>query len=535
MLVIADLDTPATPPPVHDAGVALSISQPWASPKSAQTSPLLRLPREIRDAIIGELFFPGEREPEELDQNWLGLATTAVRQIFPYARDRDPKFDTAILRTCQQLQEEGEAILYGTSSWNLMYQDWDDDIKFSYEHLERFPKRLRRLIRRVERKCYSEPYAMSITLYDWKLFITFLARECPNLHSLKLWGPGDRKEGLLWVKTCKRDAEWVQAILQIKTLLQFDIPVIRGGLIYDFPDFKDDFLPWLKSTLLQQPQLPSISAPLQDVPPHTPFRILDLPRDIRNRIYRFALLPPTRRIHPYIKAWYDETTQNVLPLFLACKQIHRESESIFFGKGISTAPTHKYEVSLLKMLRDNAGIVSMNQSPSLRVASPGTHFSGRQVRLIKHIRMRKGMWINHSHALLSFVTRVMELDSLELVLADDVVDQMNREWRQHAPSERGKWIGDFSCNILRDIARIPTVNVETSDAVRLDPACREWFTKGLRREALSGNCNDPEMQWLHVTLSTTDSHEAYDWDGFESRAREHRTRAYQTLTRLQYQ
>jgi len=537
MPAIANLNPPETPPPVHDhfvAGDAVCTSQPWASRKSRQTSPLLRLPRELRDAIIGELLFPGEREPEELDQNWLGLATTAVRQIFPYARDRDPKFDTAILRTCQQLQEEGEAILYGTSSWNLMYQDWDDDIKFSYEHFERLPKRLRRLIRRVERKCYSEPYAMSITLYDWKLFMTFLARECPNLHSLKLWGPGDRNEGPLWVKTCKRDAEWVQAILQIKTLLEFDIPVIRGGLIYDFPEFKDDFLPWLKSTLLRQTQLPPVSAPSQDVPPNSPFRILDLPRDIRDRIYRFALLSPSGYIHPYIKSWHDETTQNVLPLFLACQQIHRESESVFFGKGIFTAPTRKYEVSMLKMLRDNAGIVSMNQSHFLRVASPGTHFSGRQVRLIKHIRMGKGVLMHHDHALLSFVTRVMELDSLELFLEDGVVGQMNLEWTQHAPSERGKWRGGFSYNILRDIARIPTVNVETSDAVWLEPTCREWFTKGLRREALSGNCNDPEMQWLHVTLSTTDRHEAYDWDGFESRAREHRTRAFQTLTRLQY-
>ena len=85
----------------------------------------LNIPQEIRDQIIGEIFFPGEKEPESLEQNGLGLAPTAIRQIWPYDRDshRKPKFDVAIIRTCRQLQHEAEHILYGTSSFNLMYQD----------------------------------------------------------------------------------------------------------------------------------------------------------------------------------------------------------------------------------------------------------------------------------------------------------------------------------------------------------------------------------------------------------------------------
>lgn len=136
-----------------------------------------------------------------------------------------------------------------------MYQDWNDWVKkpheaqLSYELLQNLPRRLRKLIRRVERKCYSAHYKATVSLYDWTLFMTFLARECPNLTSLKLWARSDRQEDPGWVETCTKDAEWVQAILQIRSLTYFGIPVIQNGVIYDYPEFANEFLPWLKSCL----------------------------------------------------------------------------------------------------------------------------------------------------------------------------------------------------------------------------------------------------------------------------------------------
>ena len=79
--------------------------------------------------------------------------------------------------------------------------------------------------------------------------MNFMARECPNLHSLRLWGPGSRTEAPGWLKGCQKDTEWIQAILQIESLRYFDIPVIRGGIIYHHAAFRDDFLPWLKTSL----------------------------------------------------------------------------------------------------------------------------------------------------------------------------------------------------------------------------------------------------------------------------------------------
>ena len=222
---------------------------------NSSPSPFLSIPVEIRDQILGEVFFPNEKEPTNLFQDRYGLARTSVRQIAPYRKGTERQtFDLAVFQTCKQLQHEGEAIFYGTSSWNLMYRDWERGPKLSYQCLERLPKRTRRLIRRVERKCYSVSYGQTIPLAEWIKFMTFLADECPELQSLKLWGPGDRNEGPAWVRSCRKDEHWVQAILQIKTLRYFEIPVIPGGVIYQYPEFRDDFLPWLKRSLTEEPK-----------------------------------------------------------------------------------------------------------------------------------------------------------------------------------------------------------------------------------------------------------------------------------------
>ncbi|MCJ1321776.1 hypothetical protein MMC15_007121 [Xylographa vitiligo] len=474
-----------------------------------QTFPLLRLPREIRDTILGELFFPGEKEPTEFEQDELGLAVTAVRQVFPYDTDkrRKPRFDVSILRVCRQLQEEGEVVLYGTASWNLMYQDWCDHVKLSYEFLEKLPRRLRRLIRRVERKCYSEVYRETISLKDWQIFMTFLARECPNLHGLKLWGPGDRYEGPPWVDTCRRDKEWVKAILQITTLKVFDIPVIHGGVIYGFPKFKDDFLPWLKSSLLQQPQhnVPLRTQKLNKDHGGTKTLFLEFPRNIRDLVYREVLLPPGRRIHPYIRSWYDQDTQNTVSLFLVNKQIHHEAELVLYSEGIFTAETLKHQTNFSRMLRDRTQDRVKNVPDDYK----GFRLTQRLTKLIRHVRVAldfdpsqySGPLNINAYAvvdcpLISFAARYMQLSSFTIVLSGSLVIHMNRHWATHAPNEIPMWRGGFSESLLRDIARLP-VQVETSDTTQLHPSCLEWFTEGLKGEILFRIDTSPSMDWLY--------------------------------------
>ena len=451
-----------------------------------QTSKLLKLPQEIRDHIIGEVFFPGEKEPNDLTQNIRGLASTAVRQIHPYNTDKDkkPHFEIAILMTCKQLQHDAEAILYGSSSWNLMYQDWWDNEKVSYEFFERFPRRLRRLIQRVERKCYSRPYAATIFLWDWIAFMTFLARECPSLHSLKLWGPGDRNEGPPWVQTCKKDEEWVQAILQIRSLKCFDIPVITNGNIYDYPEFRDEFLPWLKTSLVgaKRPLFGDCQDEEQadDKPP---FHFLGLPREIRDQIYRYALLPPSRRLHPYIKPWYDMTTRNALPLFLSCRQIHNEAELILYGEGIFTSPClPKYDRKLSRFLGG-------------KIREPGSGLNDRLLKLIKNLSF--GWSKVGQYRVFNIIGKSMQLDYLEFVLPEHGVDYINEEWRHRSINPKALWragyAGDFT---MQTYARIPNLVIRTPPGKDLEPDCREWWTRGLRKEVRTPS-GDPKLAWLH--------------------------------------
>ena len=463
-----------------------------------QISKFLNLPREIRDQIIGEVFFPGEKEPDEFDQDRLGLKRTAIRQILPYTRDenRKPRFDVAIIRTCRQLQMESEPILYGSSSWNLMYQDWADANRLSYEFFQRFPTRLRRLIRRVERKCYSEPYRSTISLTDWTLFMTFLARECPNLQSLKLWGPGDRNEGPPWVRTCNMEKEWVQAILQIKSLAYFDIPVIKNGNIYDFPEFADEFLPRLKESLLQKSyhQPRTIEWP---VVPNTqdiikPFRLLDLDLSIRRRIYRHLLLPLDCRVHPCIGLWYDQTTKNTMSIFLTCHQIHKEAEEVLYSTGVFTSPIKKYDAKLLRFF-SNGNTSEYRESLSPRLLS-----------LVKYVRIGHGPPFNY--ALFAFMAKSMNLESLQLI-CDDESNLGNINTRIHSWSSDGHlpsaydlsliWLPVFPGSQLRHLGRIRGVQIEVPQHCELHPACLDWPTVGVRNEVLSRTDFDPGMDWLH--------------------------------------
>ncbi|MCJ1252433.1 hypothetical protein MMC24_000239 [Lignoscripta atroalba] len=444
---------------------------------------LLDLPREVRDQILGEVFFPGENDPDDFEQDNFGLASTAVRQIFPYDTDshRHPKFDVAVIRTCRQLQDEAEAILYGTSSWNLMYQDWCDRVKLSYEFFEKFPKRLRRHIRRVERKCYSEPYWNTISIHDWTMFMAFLARECPNLQSLKLWGPGDGREGRLWVQSCQRDKTWVKATLQIGGLAHFDIPVINGGVIYDYPEFKDDFLPWLKSCLQRPSELSSANITAGRSDSNSTFRFLDLPRELRHRIYRNLLLPPNRRIHPYIKPWFDQTTKNVIPLLLTCKTIQNEAEGVLYGEGVFTSPLRKYDTKLLRFFKGSNLVPNSGLSPRL---------AGQ----VRHVRVEKGEGIKYT--LLLFCVKLLRLESLELVISSWRVEDMNRDWQRRAPRSIRHWRGGWQIYQLRTFAGISRISIETPEGSDLHPECLDWMTSGLRRKYLLRVGSDNFMAWL---------------------------------------
>ena len=460
------------------------------------TSPFLALPREIRDQIISEVIFPGEKQPESLEQDRLGLAPTAVRQIFVYDPARKPKLDVAVIRVCQQLQDEAEAILYGTSSFNLMYADWSDPVKYSFEFFQKLSRRLRRLVRRVERKCYSEVYSKRISLFDWCAFARMLANEMPNLQSLVLWGPGDYNEGLHWVPTCREDKEWVRALLQIKSLRRFDIPMIPGGSIESNTEFTRKFLPWLKHSLTKT--FRPVPDTVVEKRPTSSFPFFNLPREVRDMVYRYLALPADGRIHIGIGSWYDGTTRDAFNAIVSCRQLHQEVSTIIFKEATFATERPKYNAATMSFMKDHH--CAQKWLPRSLVGNPWP---------IKHLSLaitdpRRDLQD------LPWLVKRARLESLQLAVSVTLANVMRRSWQlcqgNTDGSNYGLWQGGFRRCQLIAIAHVPYVVLRGSCeaeacAASVQAECLDWIQRGLRRELLKGRPEMESLEWLYAGLN----------------------------------
>ena len=301
------------------------------------------------------------------------------------------RFPLAIFRTNHMIQTEAEAVFYGSASFNLM-SDQDHGRISSWEWLSQLPCRYRKLITRVEHFCYSFVSASGsrgggetcYSSFDWLLFMRILAQECPALQSLRLWVLSDSQESE-WLAGATEADSWVQAILQLETLehlRHLDIcPIrfgtsrdllddpIRGGFSHHVPPIHyctriSKKSPWLGRQIsprpiqsesfdslaivqklkarLEKSSQRELSRPCRQKPFrfYSPFRLLDLPGPIRIHIFRHVVLPPNRRIHPYIKSWYDKTTRNAVPLLLTCRKIRKEAEEVLYRDTIFTVPSN---------------------------------------------------------------------------------------------------------------------------------------------------------------------------------------------------
>lgn len=343
-------------------------------PSTIPTPPFLRLPLEIRQRIYEFHFFHREIDPglpyhdphkfEGRKLKWAveGLSGTAANQIHPYrwGTNRQPRYELSIFRTNRQIQEEAETVFYGWSSFNLITDSFGKWNYKSFEFLETLPRRYRRLIRRIEARCYEDfdqtmtcEQEFTILLCDWKIFMRFLAQECPALQSLKLWAFADGHEGRSLNESCREEKEWVQAILQIHNLSFFDIHAIPRRAVKHDQSCVPDFVKKLRYLLYRQKSNVRHATSYKSPSTATsPFPFLKLPLEVRSRIYRFTLLPANKHIHPYIKSWYDQETRNAVPLFLTCRQIHTEAEDILYSHGVFSSSDPKYSF-LLSNFFDN--------------------------------------------------------------------------------------------------------------------------------------------------------------------------------------
>lgn len=422
----------------------------------------LDLPREIRDRVYEFVFFAEEKsEARGLNQamsefelrklNWAstGLVGGAANQIHPYRRDskHQPHFDLCILRTNHQIQNEAERVFYGRSSFNLTGDAFAPGEVPTFHFFQSLPPRYRKLICRVEIRCFyraahhplaGNPRLMS--LFDWNAFMTFLAMECPSLRSLILWGFADGVEGHDLEKSCRLSADWVQSILQLKTLRFFDIRAIPRRRITEDQSCVPEVLQDLRKLLYQQSNAFEKALVKSPSPSRrSTFPLMRLPLHLRQRIYRYALLPADKILHPYLKSWFDGATQNVVPLFLTCHQIREEAEAVVYGEGRFQAPSYKYDQLL------------------------GTFLENLPPRLLRQIQHR----ITYQQRMLPFINH-------EVAHQQETWDRLRNPPPDGSRTQRYLFVVDKSSKRLP----LQIILIETDDLNNLSQMKRDWITQG---------------------------------------------------------
>ncbi|KAL8848306.1 MAG: hypothetical protein Q9221_006660 [Calogaya cf. arnoldii] len=79
-------------------------------------------------------------------------------------------------------------------------------------------------------------------------------------------------------------------------------------------------------------------------------RFLELPKHLRKTVYRYASVPAEGLIHPYIGAWFDDISRNLIPLLLANHQIYKETQEVFFDSTTWTPLSAHYTRTFFEFL-----------------------------------------------------------------------------------------------------------------------------------------------------------------------------------------
>ena len=488
--------------------------------------PFLELSREIRDHIVEYVLFtekPGYRLPRPVKM--LPEPTNSVA-IFPFWRrhPRNARLDVSITRTCKQLQAEAERLLYGTLPF-IFTNPRTPNAAFTppHEFLERLPGRTRRLIRIIEQPCYdftkelSDHWERTKSFLCWRLFTTFLAKECSGLKILRLWTQSkyvgkwvetdtrDRTWTWIesnslgeWITSCTKDASWVQDLLKIKGLSQFDMPISSHKTLERYPEFAQDFLPWLKSELRaprRDKKSQSDHAPQVQVDSNTAFPFLKLPHTLRDQVYKIALLPPKREIHPYIRSWYDRKTRNIIPLFLTCKSIHAEAEKIVYGMGIYTLLSHKADRNFRNFLKGPCAQYIRPESPVM-TPSRRRWVCERLRDMIRHVRIPyNGINMNPNRSLKFTANHMPNLETIHLQLEAHEIDLVNEAWTKKCAgrdpfSSWAERLGGFRILAASPASKI----IEPQGCATLDPNCHAWLESDFWIELTAAVKGDDDLR-----------------------------------------
>lgn len=265
--------------------------------------------------------------------------------------------------------------------------------------------------------------------------------------------------------------------------------MIPGGCIYEHETFRDGFMPWLRDAMVNAHK--AVSSSTIRPPLVFPFRFLDLPRELRDMVYRDLALPFDKRVHVGIRSWYDKTTRDAYNVSLSCYQLHFEISSILYNEAIFATEIPKYNRALMSFLRDHHCAENYGLRPLVHNLWP-----------IKRLALA----IYHPAAELQDLPWLVgraRLEYLELTICSETASAMHRDWQKWAIRHNavGFWQGEFQRKQLIAIAHIPCVLVQIKPFTTVDGDCLDWLEKGLRQELLKGQTDLRGLSWLYTDLN----------------------------------
>ena len=150
-------------------------------------------------------------------------------------------------------------------------------------------------------------------------------------------------------------------------------------------------------------------------------RFLDLPLELREQVYRLTTLPPDNTNHPYIRSWYDPETCNIIPLFLTCRQLHKEAEETFYSSATFASSIERYDNRFLEFLKTR-GLTIRAQI--------------RYIRILTHPSL--------SFELVAYLAAEMPHVKLTYVFPEHLVRDRIKLWRCNNRKWADQWVPLFA-------------------------------------------------------------------------------------------
>ncbi|EZF76350.1 hypothetical protein H112_02228 [Trichophyton rubrum D6] len=300
------------------------------------------LPAELRDEILFLVLFTKGRSSSILYRR----AGNIHEPVYPDEHEpidiqltRTATHDScalSILRTCRQLRDEAERVMYSNVTFGILFRHSITTF------VDRLSTRQRRLVRRIQVELHSpSTYLWQVAPCEWRNVMDLVFRDCSSLRMLHFKLPNHPVERA--------------RLLQVFTIGRYqttNVPLrLSGGIVFTLDDGKllpnDDEL---ARAITGQLGLASDSSQGSSAERPGQFPFLRLPIQVQRRILRYALIPPFQVIHPCLSPITDDTSLNVLPLLLTCKEIYRKAEAILYQEAVFTSCSPRYEKAMRRFL-----------------------------------------------------------------------------------------------------------------------------------------------------------------------------------------